>query len=73
MSLGLGIFLLVAGGVLAFGVRDQWSAFDLTVIGYVLMAGGALAIILSFIVMGQRRAAAERATANRNGGLPPAV
>ena len=72
MSLGLGIFLLVAGGILAFGVRDQWSAFDLTVIGYVLMAGGALAIILYFIVMGQRRSAAARTT-NRNGGLPPAV
>jgi hypothetical protein len=40
---------------LAFGVRDQWSAFDVTVIGYVLMAGGALAIILYFIASQQRR------------------
>ena len=55
MSLGLGIFLLVLGGVLAFGVRNQWSAFDVTVIGYVLMAGGALAIILYFIASRQRR------------------
>ena len=40
MSLGLGIFLLVVGGILAFGVRDQFIDFDLTAIGYVCMAAG---------------------------------
>ena len=55
MSLGLGIFLLVVGGILAFGVRDQLSAFDLTAIGYVCMAGGVLAIILTLVLQQQRR------------------
>jgi hypothetical protein len=55
MSLGLGIFLLVVGGILAFGVRDQFSALDLTAIGYVCMAGGALAIVLSLVLQQQRR------------------
>ena len=68
MSLGLGVFLLVVGGIFAFGVRDQWSALDVTVIGYVLMAGGALAIILYFVVMNQRRTATRR-----DRGAPPAA
>ena len=55
MSLGLGIFLLVVGGILAFGVRDQFTALDLTAIGYVCMAGGALAIVLTLVLQQQRR------------------
>ncbi len=55
MSLGLGIFLLVVGGILAFGVRDQLTAFDLTAIGYVCMAGGVLAIVLTLVLQQQRR------------------
>ncbi len=70
MSLGLGIFLLVLGGILAFGVRDQWSAFDVTVIGYVLMAGGALAIILYFIASQQRRRPTTGGPADRR-DVPP--
>jgi hypothetical protein len=73
MSLGLGIFLLVVGGILAFGVRDQWSAFDVTVIGYVLMAGGALAIILSLVLSQQSRRTAHTTRVERSdGGAPPA-
>lgn len=73
MSLGLGIFLLVVGGILAFGVRDQWSAFDLTAIGYVCMAGGALAIILSLVLSQQARRSARTTTVERRDTLPPTV
>ncbi len=55
MGLGLGIFLLVVGGILAFGVRDQWNAVDLTAIGYVCLLVGALAVVLSLIMQQQRR------------------
>lgn len=54
MGIGAGIFLLVVGGILAFGVRDNWDAFDLTVIGYVCMGAGALAIILALAMNAQR-------------------
>ena len=73
MSLGLGIFLLVAGGILAFGVRDQWSAIDLTAIGYVCMAGGVLAIILSLILAQQRRRTSHTTRVERHDGTPPVV
>ena len=65
MSLGAGILLLVVGGILAFGVRDQWSAIDLTAIGYVCMAGGALAIILSLVIGQQRRRTSHTTTVQR--------
>lgn len=55
MSIGAGIFLLVLGGILAFGVRDSFDALNLTSIGYICMAAGALAIALSLVLSGQRR------------------
>jgi Domain of unknown function (DUF6458) len=54
MGIGAGIFLLVVGGILAFGVRDSWAALDLTAIGYICMAAGALAIVLALVMNAQR-------------------
>lgn len=76
MSLGLGIALLVIGGILAFGVRDQWSAVDLTAIGYIFMGAGVLALILSLVVNQQRRRSAHTTTIEQRGDgttPPPAV
>src|SRR4051794_33064964 len=53
MGIGVGITLLVLGGIAAFGIRDQWSAIDLTAIGYICMAVGALAIILALVLNNQ--------------------
>jgi len=50
MGIGLGVFLLVVGAILAFGVKTSLTDFDLTAIGYILMAGGVLVILLSLIV-----------------------
>jgi hypothetical protein len=74
MGLGVGIFLLVAGGILAFGVRDQWSAVDLTAIGYVCLLVGALAVALSLIVQQQRRRTSHTAVVERRDDTrPPTV
>lgn len=74
MGLGLGIFLLVVGGVLAFGVRDQWSAVDLTNIGYVCLVVGVLAVILALVMQGQRRRTSHTSVVeHRDLGGPPAV
>ena len=54
MALGSGIFLIVVGAVLAFAVRDSIDAVDLTMVGYIAMGAGALAIIISLIVNAQR-------------------
>ncbi len=72
MGIGAGIFLLVIGGILAFGVQDRLSDFDLTAIGYICMGAGVLAIILA-LVMNQQRANTSHQTVveHRDTALPP--
>ena len=55
MILGGGIFLIVVGAILAFAVDDAWETVDLGMIGYICMAAGALAIIISLVVNAQNR------------------
>lgn len=55
MYIGSSIFLLAVGAVLRFGVRtDHISQVDLPVVGYILMACGALGIVLSLVLAGPR-------------------
>ncbi|QLQ15557.1 MAG: hypothetical protein HZY73_07515 [Micropruina sp.] len=53
MTIGLGIFLLVVGAVLSFAVKDSISGVNLTMIGYICMGAGALAVILGLITNAQ--------------------
>lgn len=73
MGLGTGITLLVVGGILSFGVRDQFSAVDLTAIGYICMGAGVLAIILSLYVNHQRTNTTHSAYVERHDDVPPRV
>ena len=76
MGLGTGIALLVVGGILAFGVRDSFSAIDLTAIGYICMAAGVLAIILTLVLQSQRQRSSHTTVYERRdrpGGEPPLV
>jgi hypothetical protein len=54
MGIGLGVFLIVAGAVLAFGVKANVHDLDLTTIGYILMGGGVLVILLSLLIFAPR-------------------
>lgn len=62
MSLGLGIFLVALGLILALGVRDRLADFDLSVIGWVLTGVGALAIVLSVAITSIRTRGRTRTT-----------
>lgn len=53
MGLGIGIVLLVVGAILSFAVRDSISGVDLSMVGYICMGAGALAIILGLIYNAQ--------------------
>ena len=55
MALGSGIFLIVVGAILAFAVKDSVDAVDLTMVGYIMLAAGVIAIIVSLIVNAQNR------------------
>lgn len=54
MAIGFGVALLILGAILAFGVKASLTDFDLTTIGYILMGGGVLAILLGLLVFAPR-------------------
>lgn len=62
MSIGLGVFLMALGLILALGVRDRLSDFDLSMIGWVLTGVGALAIVVSVMVASMRTRGRARST-----------
>lgn len=49
MGLGVSIFLIAVGAVLAFAIHVTTNGVDLQTIGYILMGAGALGIVLSLI------------------------
>lgn len=60
MYFGGSIGLIALGAVLAFAVADRISGVDLVAVGYICMAAGALGIILSLALNGQRDRGARR-------------
>jgi nitrate/nitrite transporter NarK len=54
MGIGVGIFLIAIGGILAFAVSDRISGVDLTMVGYILMGAGALGLLLGLFLSQQR-------------------
>ena len=51
MGLGVGIFLLAVGAVLAFAVKvnPTGGALDINTVGWILIGVGALGIVLSMV------------------------
>ncbi|HEY0117950.1 MAG TPA: DUF6458 family protein [Cellulomonas sp.] len=62
MYIGLGIVLLVVGAVLAFATSVHVSGVDLSVVGWILMVGGLIAIVLSLSLTRRRAITARRVT-----------
>lgn len=56
MYIGLGIVLIVIGAVLSFVLQVDVPGIDDDMLGWILMAAGLLAIILSFAMRGRRPA-----------------
>ena len=66
MGLGLGILLLVLGAIMAFAVNMNVSGIELSTIGYILMAAGALSLILSLVMNTQRTNTTHREVVDRH-------
>lgn len=49
MFAALGIILIVAGAILTFAVNEAVEGADLAAIGWILMGGGALALVIAMI------------------------
>ncbi len=57
MGIGTSIFLLAAGAILAFAVTDKISGVELTTVGYILMAAGAIGLLVSMALLNRSRRA----------------
>ena len=69
MGLGVGIFLLAVGAVLAFAIHVTTNgALNIQVIGYILMGAGALGIVLSMMFWSSWGGFSRRAAVDPAGG-----
>lgn len=59
MGYGVGIFLLALGLILALAVTDNIADVDLTMVGWILTAVGALAIVLTAFTANRSRSTIE--------------
>ena len=67
MGIGVSIFLLAVGAILTFAVEAEVAGIDLDVVGLILMAVGALGLVMTLLVWGpRRRVAASSAPLCRN-------
>ena len=54
MGIGVSVFLLAVGAILAFAVHASVSGLDISVIGVILMVAGAIGLAMTMLVFGRR-------------------
>ncbi len=54
MGIGVSVFLLALGAILAFAVNASVSGLDINVIGFILMVAGAIGLLMTMLVFGRR-------------------
>jgi Domain of unknown function (DUF6458) len=71
MGIGVSIFLIAVGAVLAFAVSAEVSGLDIQVVGWILLVVGAIGILLSLVFwsswggFGRREVVEERPSSRR--------
>lgn len=50
MRIGAALAVIAIGAIMAFAVRDQIEAVDVTLIGYILIGVGAVGLVLGLIM-----------------------
>ena len=51
MGIGVSVFLIAVGAILAFAVNVTTSGLDLNAVGWILMGVGAVGLLVALIVM----------------------
>jgi hypothetical protein len=54
MGIGVSIFLIAVGAILAFAVNFDVSGLDINVVGYILMIVGLVGLIMTAFIWGPR-------------------
>ena len=60
MGIGVSIFLIAVGAILAFAVEYDINGLDIAVVGFILMIVGLIGLIMTAFIFGPRRSAAGR-------------
>ena len=60
MGIGVSIFLIAVGAILAFAVEYEVGGVDIQVIGFILMAVGLIGLIMTAFIFGPRNRTAGR-------------
>jgi hypothetical protein len=60
MGIGVSIFLIAVGAILAFAVDASVSGLDINVVGWILMIVGVIGLIMTAFIWGPRRPVATR-------------
>lgn len=69
MGIGLGITLLVVGAILTFtGLDESYLNTNLDTVGWILMGGGVLSLIMGVIQNAQRSNSSHTVIEERRGG-----
>ena len=58
MGIGVSVFLIALGAILAFALDLRVGFLDIDIVGWILMGAGVLGVILAVLVWGPRRRAA---------------
>ena len=57
MGIGVSIFLIAVGAILAFAVNYDINGLDIAVVGFILMIVGLIGLIMTAFIFGPRRSA----------------
>jgi hypothetical protein len=55
MGIGASVFLIAAGAILTFALNLHVSGVNVDIVGWILMAAGALGLIVTMSIWGRRR------------------
>jgi len=73
MGIGVSVFLIAVGAILAFATNVVVSGLDLTAVGYILMVVGAIGLIVALAVMNGFGVGGPRTTVVDDGYADPDV
>lgn len=60
MGIGVSVFLIAVGAILAFAIDVAVSGLDLTTVGYILMLAGIIGLVWSLFVFSGNRTVGRR-------------
>ena len=55
MGIGVSVFLIAVGAILAFGINAATNVANIDTIGFILMAVGVLGLVIAGLLMTSRR------------------